>query len=234
MDGEDVESVVAAKEVLQLGSVVACDSSADAEDNGSPRRDISGTRRDGYQSSNDAGAEANGGPFAFKTVVDQAPGDASDAGGKVRNDSGHDGAEIGSKSGACIEAEPANPEEDGANHNVSDIVGSVVEFLSAMAPPLSEHVRVAQRSATGCNVDGGSSGEVQATELEDPTRGIPGPAGDGVVDDGGPAEHVDDAGQDPASFGNGTYSERDAAHVISSLSWNVRNSKTYVIQANMP
>ena len=46
---------------------------------------------------------------------------------------------------------------------------------------------------------GRSSGEVQAAHLVDPAGGIPGPAGDGVVDDGGPDEHEDDAGKHAAS-----------------------------------
>lgn len=50
---------------------------------------------------------------------------------------------------------------------------------------------------------GCSAGEVEAAYLVDPARGIPGPAGEGVIDDGGPDEHEDDAGEHAAAFGDG-------------------------------
>lgn len=52
---------------------------------------------------------------------------------------------------------------------------------------------------------GGSAGEVEAAHVIDPARGVPGPAGDGVVDDGCPDEHVDDAGEHAAAFCDGAY-----------------------------
>lgn len=36
VDGEDVESIIAAKEVLQLGCIVACNATNSTEDNSNP------------------------------------------------------------------------------------------------------------------------------------------------------------------------------------------------------
>ena len=95
VDGEDVQRVVAAQEVLELGGVVARDAAADAEDDGCPCGHVAGARRDGDEARDDAGAEADGGPFALEAVVDETPGDAADTGGEVGAHCGHDGAEVG-------------------------------------------------------------------------------------------------------------------------------------------
>ena len=64
-----------------------------------------------------------------------------------------------------------------------------------MTAALAQHVRVSQSSSSRGNMNRCSAGKVEATHLEDPTRGVPGPAGDGIVDKGRPNEHVDDARQ---------------------------------------
>ena len=46
----------------------------------------------------------------------------------------------------------------------------------------------------GRDVDGRASREVEAAELERPPIGVPGPAGNGVVDDRRPDEHEDHDG----------------------------------------
>src|SRR4051812_27071699 len=93
-----------------------------------------------------------------------------------------------------------------------DVVGAVVELLCTVTASFSEHIRVGKRSASGRDMDGSSAGKVKATHFEHPSRRIPGPACNGVVDDGRPDEHIDDAGEHPASFGDGAYGKRDAAY----------------------
>jgi len=51
---------------------------------------------------------------------------------------------------------------------------------------------------------GSPAGEVEAPELVDPARGVPGPAGDGVVDEGCPDEHEDHAGEHAAALTDGS------------------------------
>jgi hypothetical protein len=90
-----------------------------------------------------------------------------------------------------------------------DVVGTVVKLLGTMSAPLSKHIRVRERSSSRSNMNRGSASKVQTTHLVDPARGVPGPARDGVVDDGCPDEHVDDAGEHASSFGDGTNCECD-------------------------
>lgn len=90
-----------------------------------------------------------------------------------------------------------------------DIVRAVVQLMGTMAAPLAQHHRVRERRAARRDVHGGAAGEIQAAHLERPPGGVPRPAGDGVVDDRGPDEHEDDAGQHAAALGDGARGERD-------------------------
>lgn len=47
---------------------------------------------------------------------------------------------------------------------------------------------------------GSSAREIKRTEFKEPATGIPGPAGDGVVDDGGPNENEDAGGHQTTAF----------------------------------
>lgn len=145
--GEDIESVIDFEKVLELGSVVAADTADNTEDNSRPGGNETGTRRDGNETGDDAGAEADSGPLAFETVVEETPGHATNGGSQVGNDGGHDGAKVGAERGSGVETEPAHPEEDGADDDVSNVVRAVVEFVSAVATTLAEHERVGESSS---------------------------------------------------------------------------------------
>ena len=60
----------------------------------------------------------------------------------------------------------------------------------------------------------GSAGEIETAHAVYPARGVPGPAGDGVIDDGGPDEHVDDAGEHPTAFGDCTNSKCNSVYIL--------------------
>ena len=59
VDSKDVESIITAKEVLQLGGVVAGNTSNCTKDNSCPGRYVTRSRCDGDQASDDTRAEAN-------------------------------------------------------------------------------------------------------------------------------------------------------------------------------
>lgn len=90
-----------------------------------------------------------------------------------------------------------------------DVVGAVVELVGAVAAALAEHHRVGQSSGAGGNVDGGATGKVETSHLVRPAARIPSPAGDGVVDDGGPDKHEDNAGQHTAALSDCASGEGD-------------------------
>lgn len=137
VDRKNVESIVAAEEILELGSIVAGDATAHAKNNSRPRGYKAGSGSNANQASNDTRAETHSRPLALQAIVDQTPGDAAGASSEVSDDSGHDGTQVGGEGGTGIESEPSYPEEDGSDDNVGDIVRPVVEFLGAVAPSLA-------------------------------------------------------------------------------------------------
>lgn len=80
-----------------------------------------------------------------------------------------------------------------------------VEHHSLVAT--AKNPRVGESRHAGTNLDGAASGVIENTVLEGPAVGVPGPAGDGSVDEGGPEEDEDHAGNDSAALGGGTSSE---------------------------
>lgn len=203
--GKDIQTVVNAKDKLELGGKVAHDSTDDTVDDSSPGGDETRGRGDGNEAGNGTRAEADSGPLLLQAVVEQAPGDTGDGGSQVGDQAGHDGAQVSSQGGTTVEAEPADPEEDGSEHDVGDVVGAVGQALGlVVAGALAEHERVGEGGGTGRDVDGGTTGKVETAELEGPAVGVPGPVGDGVVDDGGPDEDEDDAGQHATAVSSST------------------------------
>lgn len=130
MLSEDIEGVIDAENELELGGIVGTCCSNNTVDDCSPGGNESGTRSDCNETGDNPRAEADGGPLALKTIIEDAPGDASDAGSEVGDNCGHDSAHVGGESGTGVESKPTNPEEDGADDNVCDVVGTIIELVS--------------------------------------------------------------------------------------------------------
>lgn len=97
--GEDIKSVIDAKDKLELGSIIGTGSSHNTIDDGGPGRNETRSGSDSDETSNDTGAEADGGPFALKTIIEDTPCDTSNAGSQVGDDCGHDSAHVCCESG---------------------------------------------------------------------------------------------------------------------------------------
>jgi len=106
VNGEDIKGIVDVKQELELGGIIASDASDNAEDHSSPGGNETTAGSNGDKSSNDTAAESDRRPFAFETVVEDAPSETSDASGKVGDDRGHDGTEVSGQGGTSIEPEP--------------------------------------------------------------------------------------------------------------------------------
>jgi hypothetical protein len=199
--GEDIKSVVDAEHELELGGVVGTCCSDDSVDDCSPGGNESGPGSDGNETGDDARTEADGRPLALKTIIEETPGDASDAGGEVGDYCGHDCAHVGSESGTSIESKPTNPEEDGADDDVCDVVGTIIKLVSlcyivslilnwergqtyTVTAALAQHDGVSQSSTPRGNMHWGSSSEIETSHLGNPARRVPCPASNWIVDDG--------------------------------------------------
>ena len=69
----------------------------------------------------------------------------------------------------------------------------------------SEDHGVGEGRETGADFDGTTAGVIHHAPFVAPAVGVPNPAGEGAVDDGGPDEDEDHGGEEAASFGDGTH-----------------------------
>lgn len=68
---------------------------------------------------------------------------------------------------------------------MGDVVRTVGKTIVArVAASLSEHEGVSECACSRGDVDGTATGKVVAGEVEQPAVSVPGPVGDGVIDDG--------------------------------------------------
>ena len=102
-----------------------------------------------------------------------------------------------------VESKPTEPDEDGTKEDECGVVWLAVRRLASTLA-LAQHKGVGETGPTGSNVDRSASCVIKRGQVEEPSVGVPGPAGDRVVDDGGPDEHEDDAGQHAAALGDGS------------------------------
>lgn len=212
---KDIQGVVHTKHILELRGVVASSGTDNSKDEGSPRCHETRAWRDGNETCDDTGAETDGRPLPLQSVIHDAPGDTTHGGSQVRDNGCHDSPQVGAQSRAGIEPEPTNPEEDGTNDDVCDVVRAVVELVGAMSATLAEHQRVCQCSRAGGNVDGSTTCEVKSTQFVHPAGRVPCPAGNWIVDNGGPNEAKDHARQHATAFRDCTNSKGNPISVIS-------------------
>ncbi len=119
-------------------------------------------------------------------------------GGQARVPAGHGGAQVGAEGGAAVEAEPAEPEQGGAEGDEGDVVGPEVEHHLLVAA--AEDPRVGEGGDAGADLDGPAAGVVEHAVLESPAVDVPDPAGERAVDEGGPEEGEDHGGDDAAAL----------------------------------
>lgn len=92
---------------------------------------------------------------------------------------------------------------------MGDIVGAIGQAVDlVIAVALAEHERVGEGGGSGTDVHGRAARKVETAHLEGPTIAVPGPVGDGIVDDGSPDEHEDQGGKHTAAISTRANSER--------------------------
>lgn len=80
----------------------------------------------------------------------------------------------------------------------------VSKALSAVTAALAKVDREGEGGGTRRDVDGSSSSEVETTQNEGPTIGVPCPASNGIIDNGCPYEDEDKERAETTAFGDGT------------------------------
>lgn len=123
---EDIEGIVNADEELDLGSEVAGDASDDTEEDAGPGVDETRGGSGSDETRDGTGAPADHGPLLSQAVIEETPGHGGEHGSEARVPGGHDGAEVGTEGGTTVESEPTEPEEDCAESDEGDVVGTEV------------------------------------------------------------------------------------------------------------
>lgn len=190
---------------LTLSGKIADNASRDAEADASPRVEVTGGRGGGDEAGDGTRAPADHGPLAGQPPIENAPAHRSEHGRQVAVPAGHGGAEVGAEGGAAVEAEPAKPQENGAESHQRDVVRAEVEHHLLLAPAKNQRVR--QRRHAGHDLDGPAAGVVEAAPREEPSVGVPSPARDRAVHNRRPEEGEDHGGDDAAALSDGAHGD---------------------------
>ncbi len=158
VDADDVERVVVAELELQADGERGGHTGNDAEGDRTERGDVGAGRGDGDQAGDHTGGGTEGGRV---TVAEALHGEPAEHGGG-RGGQGVDPDQAGllhSGSGTGVEAEPAEPQDCGAEHDERNVVRAVVRVLAEALAVTDDQDQDEARDA-GVDVDHGAAGEV--------------------------------------------------------------------------
>ena len=96
---------------------------------------------------------------------------------------------------------------DGAEYDITGVVGFVCETLSAVSATGAEVDGDGKSGGTRGDVHGSSSSEIETTHDVGPSLGVPGPARNRIVDESGPEEDEDNHGSESTALRDGTDGE---------------------------
>ena len=133
--------------------------------------------------------------------ADGDPGDRRHGGRRVGGDEGVGRRAVGTQRRAGVEAEPAEPQQAGAEHGHRHVVrlGRGLDQAGSAADEQRGH----QRRHAAAEVDDGATGEVEDPEAEEPAVGRPDPVGDRGVDEGRPGDGEQHEGLEALALGEG-------------------------------
>src|ERR1017187_7558488 len=152
VDPKGIEGVVVAEEPLDPEHHEGADQIGDGADGqGAHGLNKAGGLGDGGQSGDGAGDGAKGGGLAVLQPLGDHPADGGGGGGELGVDKGAGGQRTGIEGAAGVEAEPAEPEQTGADEAEHQGVGRHV--LLRVAGALAQIECADQGGNTGGNVD---------------------------------------------------------------------------------
>ena len=138
MHAECIERVVPARHALEEDRTPeATDAADEAHHECGDGTDEARGGRDDHEAADGARNQAQKRGTAAKHPFDEHPGDARSGGCDLRDEDRHDGALVGGKAGAAVEAKPADPEDGGAEHRKGEVVRT--HGLAAVAEALAQH-----------------------------------------------------------------------------------------------
>ena len=166
MELEHVQSFVDTKPLVQILKRRTDDCSQEANDCREPERDVTGGRSDADKTSDGALASANHGELALGAdVVDHDPANGASGSSNIGVEGGIHGADGAVESGATVEAEPTEPDQDGAKEDKRSVMRLAVRALAGVLA-LAEDESISKTSPTGRNVDRPATSKVKRGKVE--------------------------------------------------------------------
>ena len=163
VDADDVEPVVVAPAVLQPDRERADHARDDAHHHRADRRQRPAGRGDGDQAGHQAGRGAQRGGVTVPQPLDEDPAQRAGGAREERRREDHGRGVVGTQGGAGVEAEPAEPQQAGAQHHQGQVVRP--HRLLAEPDPPPEHEGQRERRGSGGDLDRGAASEVDHLEL---------------------------------------------------------------------
>ena len=178
---EHVERIVVAEPVFQRRARPVADAAGErADDDALPGQDVAGGGGDRAEAGDRAGNQPEHRGLAARGPFQRAPGERAGASRQVRGDDGEGGARSRAQRRTAVEAEPADPQEAGADHGERQIERRQV--LAPVALPGAEHQRRDEAGDAGVDVDHRAAGEVDQPEARQEAA-APHPVGGRDIDD---------------------------------------------------
>ena len=225
MDGESLERSVDLELEEELGGGPEDDGADETGEDGSPGLEDVGTRGDGHETGEAAVAHGDEVPDLVEGVVEDHGTDATGGGGEGGGDraAGNvDGRLTGDgEDGAGVETVPADPEDEGAEHDEGGVVAGhghgAAGGVEAAGTGTDDGGTHETRDTTGHVDDTGAGEIVHADVIEhigvailvglpvaEPAGGVPDPVDDDGVDEAGEDDGVGDVGLERGALGHGT------------------------------
>lgn len=208
---EDIQTLIDTEELVETLDRRADDTSEEANQGSDPNRDETCGRSDADKTSDGTRASTHDAEFALGAdEIDKHPAENTAGGSGVGVEGGHHGTDSGVKRRSTIETEPSEPDENGTKKYKSWVMGFVVYPLTLVVT-LSKNESVSQRSPTTGDVDRASSSKIEGWQVVQPAIGVPCPACDWAVNNGGPEEGKDQRWKDAATLEGASNHDLDSA-----------------------
>jgi hypothetical protein len=188
-----------------LRSEVSNDARDDAEEDRSPEGDESRSGSRGDEARNAAGTPSDHRPLPRESEIKQTPRSSRNHSSQTTIPARHHSPQISPKRTPTIKPQPSKPQQHRPKRNKGHIMRAKVKHHLFLA--FAENHTVGQGRAAGGDLDGTAAGVVEDAVFEGPAIGVPDPAGDGAVDEGGPPEGEDHGGDEAAALGDGAHDD---------------------------
>ena len=175
------------------------------DDKGGVRLNEASRRRDAYKTRHSTGGGAQNAGFAARGPFDQRPDQSRSRCSDLGDQSGMGGQSVRRQRRAAVEAEPADPQQTGADDRQHHIVRRVAFVGKAATRPQLE--RKHQSGDAGTDMDHRAAGEIEHPGVSQEAA-APNPVRDGRINDQQPDRNEDHPGLKAHTFGHSSGDDR--------------------------